>query len=124
MRHVEEVEKANETPPDDPDAPPSPPGKASAKSSTPRRRKLSRTDPDARMATNKYNQRLEPCLKQLTGIDSRCGVNVDIAVVRADTHEGATLHSQINRDEALTGIRVETVTADTAYGAKLERNCQ
>ena len=124
MRHVEEVEKANETPPDDPDDPPSPPGKASAKSGTPRRRKLSRTDPDARMATNKYNQRLEPCLKQLTGIDSRCGVNVDIAVVRADTHEGATLHSQINRVEALTGIRVETVTADTAYGAKLERNCQ
>jgi len=96
VRYVEEAEKANETSDDDP---PPPSGdvsgkasaKTSAKSGTPRRRKLSNTDPDARMATNKYNQRLEPCFKQLTGVDSRCGVNVDIAVVRADTHEGATL---------------------------------
>ena len=40
-------------------------------------RKISRTDPSARMATNKYNQRMEPCFKQLTAVDSKIGVCVD-----------------------------------------------
>ena len=124
VQYADAVGEANDAPPDDPGDPPPPSGKApgktvkSGKTAKPKKgKKLSRTDPDARMATNKYNQRLEPSFKQLTGVDSRCGINVDVAVVRADIHEGATLHGQIERVEALTGLEVETVTADMAYGS-------
>lgn len=119
VQYVEAVEAANEPASENSGAPGDPPpsGTSSAKSERPKRQKRSRSDPDARMATNKYNQRLEPCYKQLTGVDSRYGITVDVAVVRADTHEGATLHGQIDRVEALTGFKVAAVTADKAYGS-------
>ena len=88
------------------------------KASRPRKKlKISRTDPDARMATNKYNQRLEPCYKQLTGVDSKCGINVDVTVISAGVHEGRTLMDHIKRCEARTGRQARMVTADRAYGS-------
>ena len=83
----------------------------------PKKVKRSRTDIDARMATNKYNQRMEPCLKQFTGVDSQCGVQVDVAVVRADRHEGSSLMQQVERVEALTGNTLSVVTADRGYSS-------
>jgi hypothetical protein len=69
------------------------------------------------MATNKYNQRLEPCFKQHTGVDAKCGVQVDVSVARADVHEGAMLIEQVARVEQLTGKKPCTVTADKAYAS-------
>jgi len=82
-----------------------------------RYRKISRTDRDARMATNKYNQRLEPCYKQHTGVDAKCGVQVDAQVSRADMHEGKALIGQVDRVEALVGKKLIVVTADKGYAS-------
>ena len=93
-------------------------GKKTTQAATKTRKvKRSRTDRDARMATNKYNQRLEPCFKQHTGVDAKSGVQVDVAVERADVHEGAMLIKQVERVEQLTGKKLNTVTADKAYGS-------
>ena len=80
-------------------------------------RKISRTDPSARMATNKYNQRMEPCFKQLTAVDSKIGVCVDATVISADRHEGQTFIEQVDRITDLCGFNFAAVTADRAYGS-------
>jgi len=87
------------------------------KTPKPKKVKRSRTDKDARMATNKYNQRMEPCFKQFTGVDSQCGVQVDVAVVCADRHEGSSLMEQVERVEALTDKSLSVVTADRGYSS-------
>jgi len=119
VEHVEAVSKVND---DDDNQPPSPsnsggPGRPRSTSIKLKRVKRSRTDRDARMATNKYNQRLEPCFKQHTGVDAKCGVQVDVSVERADVHEGAMLLKQVARVEQLTGKKLSTVTADKAYAS-------
>jgi len=117
--YVEDVGKANDVDDEGPVDPPPPrgPGRSAGGRQKGKMKKLSRTDGDARMATNKYNQRLEPCYRQLTGVDARCGVQVDAAVVLGDVHEGKTLIGQVERVEALTGKDVSTVTADKAYAS-------
>ena len=119
VEHVGAVNKAND---DDDNPPTSPhsssgPGRPRNTSTKPRKVRRSRTDRDARMATNKYNQRLEPCFKQHTGVDAKCGVQVDVSVERADVHEGAMLLKQVARVEQLTGKKLNTVTADKAYAS-------
>ncbi len=116
VEHVAAVTRANDDNDDHPPSPPGPgrPGNTAAK---PKKVKRSRTDRDARMATNKYNQRLEPCFKQHTGVDAKCGVQVDVSVERADVHEGAMLLEQIGRVEELTGKKLTAVSADKAYAS-------
>jgi len=122
VEHVEAVSKVNDlTGDDEGNGPPPPnssgPGRPHNKLPKLKRVKRSRTDADARMATNKYNQRLEPCFKQHTGVDARYGVQVDVSVERADVHEGAMLLEQVERVEQLTGKKLHTVTADKAYAS-------
>ena len=100
--------------PGDGGEPPAPPSDKPAKG---RYQKISRTDKDARMATNKYNQRLEPCYKQHTGVDAKCGVQVDAAVSRADMHDSKALIGQVDRVEALVGKKLIMVTADKGYAS-------
>ena len=99
------------------DLPPDAATPASGKGRKDKVKKISRSDPDARMATNSRNQRLEPSYKQLTGVDGKCGIQVDVAVVAGDSHEGGALEAQIDRVEALTEKKVATVTADKAYAS-------
>ncbi len=78
-------------------------------------KKISRTDPEARMATSHRGQRLEPSYKQLTAVDGEAGVVVDVAVVSGETHEGGSLPGHLERLAALTGLTPARVTADKAY---------
>ena len=80
-------------------------------------KKISRTDPEARMATSHGGHRLEPSYKQLTGVDGAAGVVVDVAVVSGETHEGGALADQLERIEARTGLETVTATADKAYAS-------
>lgn len=82
-----------------------------------RPRKLSSTDPEARMATSRRDHRLEPSYKQLTAVDGAHGVQVDAQVIGADRHEGGSLIEQLARVEGLTGQITERVTADAAYAS-------
>jgi transposase len=43
-------------------------------------KKVCTTDPDATMATNARNRRLEPAYKQHTAVDDQCGVILDVAI--------------------------------------------
>lgn len=119
-----EANKTNSDKPDDDDTlgGPKGPSKSATQGKTgkpakPKRVKRSRTDPDARMATNKYNQRMEPCFKQFTGVDTLNGVQVDVAIVRADRHEGSSVMEQVYRVEARTGKPLSIVTADRGYSS-------
>jgi acetyl/propionyl-CoA carboxylase alpha subunit len=51
-------------------------------------KKVCTTDPDATMATNARNRRLEPAYKQHTAVDDKVGVILDVAVTTGQTNEG------------------------------------
>ncbi len=116
VEHVEAVNKVNE---DDTSPPRGSDGSGQSGTNPAKTKKVkrSRTDNDARMATNKYNQRLEPCFKQHTGVDAKFEVQVDVCVERADVHEGAMLVTQVERVEQLTGKKLSVVTADKGYAS-------
>jgi len=104
--HAETVLTENvEGPDDSPGSGPKPP----------KARKISRTDPDATMTTNRKDQRLEPSYKQHTAVDDASGVIVDVEVTTGEASEGKQLQEQLARVEETTGKRVETVTADASY---------
>jgi IS5 family transposase len=92
-RHVEAVAAAN---PDDEEA-----ERRSRK--TGKYKKVSTTDPDATMATNGRNRRLEPSFKQHTAVDDLSGVVLDVTVTTGEVNEGQVLESQIDAVAALTG---------------------
>ena len=114
--HVAAVAEANAEEAGEADDPPggsSPGGKAKRG----KVKKISRTDPEARMATSHRGQRLEPSYKQLTAVDGAAGVVVDVAVIEGETHEGGALPDQLDRIEARTGLETVTATADKAYAS-------
>jgi len=78
-------------------------------------KKRSRTDPDATLSTNDKRARMEPCYKQHTAVDDLAGVIVDVEVTTGEVSEGRQLLNQVGRVEEATGVRAETVTADTGY---------
>ena len=78
-------------------------------------KKVSTTDPDATMATNARNRRLEPSYKQHTAVDDKFGVILDVAVTTGQTNEGEMIEPQVDEVEAITGIDIKTVTADAGY---------
>ena len=101
--HVETVAEANADAGGD-DAPPSAGGSPKGRAKGGKLKKISRTDPEARMATAHRSHRLEPSYKQLTAVDGAAGVVVDVAVVSGETHEGGKLPDQLDRVVALTGL--------------------
>jgi len=106
-RHVEDVLSENQT---DEGAEVERKGRQSGKY-----KKLCTTDPDATMATNARNRRLEPCYKQHTAVDDKVGVILDVEVTTGQTNEGEMIEPQVDEVEATTGIDIKTVTADAGY---------
>src|SRR5436190_1721241 len=76
-----------------------------------RYKKVCTTDPDATMATNARNRRLEPAYKQHTAVDDKVGVILDVAVTTGQTNEGEMIEPQVDEVKAITGIDIKTVTA-------------
>ena len=106
-RHVEDVLSENQT---DEGAEVERKGRQSGKY-----KKLCTTDPDATMATNARNRRLEPCYKQHAAVDDKVGVILDVEVTTGQTNEGEMIEPQVDEVEATTGIDIKTVTADAGY---------
>jgi transposase len=78
-------------------------------------KKVCTTDPDATMATNARNRRLEPAYKQHTAVDDKVGVILDVEVTTGQTNEGEMIEPQVDEVEATAGIGIKTVTADAGY---------
>jgi transposase len=119
-RHVEKVFAENESgvkdeePPegDPPDEMGSPSAKKPGKV-----KKVSKTDPEASMATSSHDFRLEPTYKQNTAVDDQAGVIVDIHVTTGEANEGREMLDQIERVKEITGATPKTVTADAGYAS-------
>jgi len=73
------------------------------------------TDPDATMATNARNRRLEPSYKQHTAVDDKRGVVLDVEVTTGERNEGDMIEPQVDAVRAATGQDITTVTADAGY---------
>lgn len=78
-------------------------------------KRLSRTDPDATLATSSRNQKMIPSYKQHTSVDDQNGIVVDVIVTTGERNEGEMVQDQIQRIEANTGKKIETMTADAGY---------
>jgi len=78
-------------------------------------KKVCTTDPDATMATNARNRRLEPAYKQHAAVDDKVGVILNVAVTTGQTNEGEMIEPQVDEVKATTGIDIKTVTADAGY---------
>lgn len=78
-------------------------------------KKVCTTDPDATMATNGRNRRLEPAYKQHTAVCDQAGVIVDVEVTTGEVNEGGELVPAIDRIETITGSHVAVATADAGY---------
>ena len=59
-------------------------------------KKVCVTDPDATMATNARNRRLEPAYKQHTAVDDKLGVILDVVVTTGQTNEGDIIEPQVD----------------------------
>jgi transposase len=82
---------------------------------TGRYKKVCLTDPDATMATNARNRRLEPAYKQHTAVDDVFGVILDVEVTTGQANEGDQILAQVDAVADATGVAVGTVTADQGY---------
>jgi IS5 family transposase len=76
-------------------------------------KKVCTTDPDATMATNARNRRLEPAYKQHTAVDDLRGVILDVAVTTGRSTRAR--ECQVDATMATTGVPIATVTADAGY---------
>jgi len=107
QRHADEVDRANPST-DEEEAEKK--GKQSGKF-----KKVSMTDPDASMATNARNRRLEPCYKQHAVVDDVRGVIVDVDVTTGEINEGQLIEERVDATMVTTGTEIATVTADAGY---------
>ena len=78
-------------------------------------KRVSRTDPDASMATTARNRRLEPCYKQHTAVDDERGVVLDVAVTTGEVNEGDLIEAQVDEVRRISGRGIGMVTADAGY---------
>jgi transposase len=78
-------------------------------------KKICLTDPDATMATNARNRRLEPAYKQHTAVDDVFGVVLDVEVTTGQANEGDHVLPQVDAVAAATNAPVKVVTADQGY---------
>jgi transposase len=80
-----------------------------------KQKRYSTTDPEASLATNSRNHRLEPSYKQHTSVDDKVGVVVDVLVTTGERNEGEMVAQQIERVQNNTEKPIETLTADAGY---------
>ena len=73
------------------------------------------TDPDASMATNGRNRRLEPAYKQHAVVDDVFGVVIEVVVTTGEVNEGQVVLERIDAAADTTGVPIQTVTADAGY---------
>ncbi len=74
---------------------------------TGRHKKVCLTDPDASMATNARNRRLEPAYKQHTAVDDLCGVVLDVEVTTGEANEGGQVEAQVDTVAGATGNAIK-----------------
>lgn len=103
VRHVEAVEAAEQD------------GAAYKGRQTGRYKKVCVTDPDATMATNGRNRRLEPAYKQHTAVDDVAGVIVDVEVATGEENEGMAVAARLDAIAATTGAAIAVATMDAGY---------
>ena len=111
VRHVEAVRSAN----DDATAEAEAIRQTRNSKKTGKFKKVCPTDPDATMATNGRNRRLEPSYKQHGVIDDVFGVVLEVDVTTGETNEGEELLARLDAVQTTTGAKIETVTADAGY---------
>ena len=107
VRHVEAVEAETRDAAEEP--------KQRNGRQTGKYKKVCITDPDASMATNGRNHRLEPSYKQHGVIDDLYGVVLDVEVTTGEVNEGEPFLERIDAVAELTGAPMTTVTADAGY---------
>jgi transposase len=78
-------------------------------------KKVSRTDPEASLTTNKHSFRMEPSYKAHTAVDSSSGVVVGMAVTTGQQSEGAHLPTVLEEVTQSLGRQPEVLTADKGY---------
>jgi transposase len=78
-------------------------------------KKVCTTDPDASMATNGRNRRLEPAYKQHAVVDDCCGVVLDVEVTTGEMNEGQVILDRLDKVADTTGAAIKTATADAGY---------
>ena len=78
-------------------------------------KKVCVTDPDATMATNGRNRRLEPAYKQHTAVDDVAGVIVDVEVAAGQENEGMAVAGRLDAIVATTGKSIAIATMDAGY---------
>src|SRR5690606_18288726 len=103
VRHVDAVEAAN--------------GDEAERSrrQTGKHKKVCTTDPDATMATNGRNRRLEPAYKQHTAVDDVAGVIVDVEVVTGEENEGMAVAGRLDAIAETVGAPINLATMDAGY---------
>ena len=77
--------------------------------------KVSRTDPDARLARKSARAGFEPSYKHHAVVDDERGVVLDVAVTVGTLNEPAMLEPQVDAVRELTGRDPSMVTADSGY---------
>lgn len=112
-RHVERTLEVNEVL----DADEASVQEAAGPDETERGARVSRTDPDARVAKGGRHRPGEPSYKQHTAVDDAAGIIVDVAIAPGTAPEGAQLVAQLERVESTTGRAVQRVTADKGYSS-------
>jgi transposase len=103
VRHIVEVEGANPTEFEWEDR------------QTGKYKKMCTTDPDASMATNGRNRRLEPSYKQHTAVDDMNGVILDVEVTTGEQNEGMAVEARLDAIPITTGAAIRTATMDAGY---------
>ena len=78
-------------------------------------KKVCVTDPDATMATNGRNRRLEPAYKQHTAVDDVAGVIVNVEVATGQENEGMAVAGRLDAIVATTGKSIAIATMDAGY---------
>ena len=76
---------------------------------------MSRTDPDARLATSGGRRGFEPSYKQHAVVDDARGVVLDVSVTAGTVNEREMLESQVEAVRELSGRDPALVTADSGY---------
>lgn len=108
VRHVDAIEQANGD--GAPDQQTEKEGRQSG-----RYKKICITDPDASMATNARNRRLEPAYKQHAVVDDLRGIIVDVEVTTGEVNEGQVIVERIDAAAVTTEAHIKKVTADAGY---------
>jgi len=111
VRHVEAVEA--ESGDADPEAQAQVPRRNARQ--TGKCKKVCTTDPDASMATNGRNRRLEPSYKQHGVVDDLCGVVLDVKITTGEANEGQELLARLDAAAQSAGSAIKGATADAGY---------